>query len=297
MSGVLITGASGFLGKHVAGELLRLNIPVFALVRSGRTLEAYQNLSIIHDDGDTLKLSEEIRRCNITKVIHTATIYPADEMGENAVNILNANLLFGGRVLEASRLAGVTGLVNIGTFSQFAENGNVRPNSLYAATKQAFSELLTYYADWHNLSALTLVLYDLYGPSDTRPKLLPELISTAKTGKWMDATPGEQKMVPLHVQDAVSAVVLALNNLHLGQRAHNPNLFVCGDEVLAVRELARVVEKESGLPMNVRWGARPYRSNQLMVPFVGPRFSGWKPKINIAQGVEQLLREWDESAG
>ncbi|MBG6154065.1 nucleoside-diphosphate-sugar epimerase [Labrenzia sp. EL_159] len=297
MSGVLVTGASGFLGRHVMRELLGLNVPVFSLVRAGRPLEAFQNFPTICDNGDVIKLSEDIGRHNITNVIHVATIYPANETGGNAVNILNANLLFGGKILEASRLAGVTGFINIGTFSQFAKYGNVRPNSLYAATKQAFSELLSYYADWHNLNALTLILYDLYGPGDTRPKLLPELISAAKTGKWIDATPGEQKMVPLHVQDAVSAVVLALNNLRLDQKFRNPNLFVCGEEVLTVRELARVVERGSGQPMNVRWGARPYRSNQLMVPYVGPKFSGWNPRINIAQGVEQLLREWDESTG
>ncbi|WP_299483553.1 NAD(P)-dependent oxidoreductase [uncultured Roseibium sp.] len=297
MSAVLVTGASGFLGRHIMRELQKRDIPAFALVRAGRPPEAYANFQILRDDGDVQKLADDFKRQKISRVIHVATIYPADETAGNAMDILNANLLFGGKILEASRLAGVTGFVNMGTFSQFGENGDVKPNSLYAATKQAFSEMLSYYADWHDLNAITLVLYDLYGPGDTRPKLLPELISAARTGNSMDATPGLQKMVPLHVRDAVAAVILALENLSDGTGSSNPNQYVCGDEVITVRELARVVETVSGRAMNVNWGARPYRSNQLMVPFVGPKLSGWEPKIKIAEGVEELLREWDDTAG
>ncbi|MEQ8779627.1 MAG: NAD(P)-dependent oxidoreductase [Roseibium album] len=297
MRGVLVTGAGGFLGGHLMTRLLDQNIPAFALVRENASPETPRPYPTLHDRGDVLELAGELTRYDITDVIHLATSYAPDEAGPNALSVLNANILFGGRLLAASAAAGVTGFVNIGTFWQFAEDGSLGPNSLYAATKQAFSELVAYYANWQNLNALTLVLYDLYGPGDKRPKLLPELVSAAKTGKRIDTTAGYQKVVPTHVYDAVDAILVALEQVRGNKLPSNPDKFVHGGDALTVRELARLIESVSGKALNIDWGARPYRSNQIMDPYLGPRLSGWKPKINIAQGVEQLLREWDESTG
>jgi len=296
MGSVLVTGAGGFLGGHFMKRLLDQNIPAYALLRTNASPETLRSYPTIRDSGDVREFSGELERHGVTEIIHTATAYAPDETGPSAESVLNANILFGGRLLAASVFAGVTGFVNIGTFWQFAENGAVRPNSLYAATKQAFSELVTYYANWQDLNALTLVLYDLYGPGDRRPKLLPELVSAARTGKRIETTPGYQKIVPLHVDDAIAAIMVALENVR-GEKLHsNPARFVSGGEALTVRALAKLVEEASGKKLNVDWGARPYRSNQIMEPYLGPGLDGWEAKIKIAQGVEELLREWDDSA-
>ncbi|MEO1024897.1 MAG: NAD(P)-dependent oxidoreductase [Pseudomonadota bacterium] len=297
MASVLVTGAGGFLGGRLMSRLQDRNIPAYGLQSVGRSSETSRPYPTIRDRGDVLDLAGELQRYEVTDIIHAATAYPTDETGLNAETVLNANISFGGRLLAASRSAGVSGFVNIGTFWQFAENGSVRPNSLYAATKQAFSELVTYYANWQDLNALTLVLYDLYGPGDKRPKLLSELVSAARTGKRIETTPGHQKMVPLHVDDAIAAIMVALELVRGDRIAANPNKFVSGGQVLTVRELAQLVADISGQKLNINWGARPYRSNQLMEPYLGAGLGGWEPKIKIWQGVEELLREWDELAG
>ena len=297
MGSVLVTGAGGFLGGHLMNRLLDQKIPAYALLRADQSDGIARPYPTIRDRGDVTELSGELERHDVTDIIHTATSYAPDETGPGAETVLNANIVFGGRLLAASAAAGVSGFVNIGTFWQFAGNGAVRPNSLYAATKQAFSELVTYYATWQDLNALTLVLYDLYGPGDKRPKLLPELVSAARTGKRIETTPGYQKMVPLHVDDAVAAIMTALDRVRGGRLEANPSKFVSGGEALTVRALAQLVEDVSGQELNIDWGARAYRSNQLMEPYMGPGLDDWKPKIKIAQGVEQLLREWDDSAG
>lgn len=297
MGSILVTGAGGFLGGHLMSRLLDQKVPAYALLRADQSEDVSRPYPTIRDRGDVLELSGELNRNGITDIIHTATLYAPDETGPGAETVLNANVVFGGKLLAASIAAGVSGFVNIGTFWQFAENGAVRPNSLYAATKQAFSELVTYYATWQDLNALTLVLYDLYGPGDKRPKLLPELVSAARTGKRIETTPGYQKMVPLHVDDAVDAIMTALDVVRSERIEANPSKFVFGGEALTVRALAQLVEDVAGQKLNIDWGARAYRRNQLMEPYLGPGLGGWKPKINIVRGVEQLLREWDDSAG
>ena len=67
--------------------------------------------------------------------------------------------------------AGCYRMVNTGTSWQHYENSDHRPSNLYAATKQAFEEILNFYATAYPLRVCSLHLSDTYGPNDIRPKL------------------------------------------------------------------------------------------------------------------------------
>ena len=82
-----------------------------------------------------------------------------------------------------------------------------RPVNLYAATKQAFEDVLAYYADAQGIAAVTLELYDTYGPGDPRRKLIRILFEAARSGEPIQLSPGEQVIELLHVDDAVPRIV------------------------------------------------------------------------------------------
>ena len=76
--------------------------------------------------------------------------------------------------------------------------------SLYAATKQAFTDLLVFYAEVEGLAVHTLELMDTYGPGDPRAKLIPFLLRAGAEGTTVEMTDGTQLIDLVHVDDAVA---------------------------------------------------------------------------------------------
>ena len=98
----LITGASGFLGYHLAKTLLEKGIKVIAIKRPNSKLWRYENLS-----NHNLKfynvenLESAFKENNITCIMHTACLYGRNN--ENLSELLNANVIFGLKVLEMAK--------------------------------------------------------------------------------------------------------------------------------------------------------------------------------------------------
>jgi len=44
--------------------------------------------------------------------------------------------------------------------------------------------------------------------------------------------------------------------------------------------------------LNINWGAREHRFREVMNPYVGERLPGWKPKINLFEGIGLMLEGW-----
>src|SRR5690606_40584249 len=61
-------------------------------------------------------------------------------------------------------------LINTSSYSQHVNQEHYNPNSLYAATKQAYEDILRFYST--KLNIINLVLFDNFGPNDPRPKIM-----------------------------------------------------------------------------------------------------------------------------
>ena len=57
-----------------------------------------------------------------------------------------------------------------------------------------------------------------------------------------------------------------------------------------LRDVVKVFEACSGAPVPVEWGARPYRSREVMVPFTGEALPGWSADVRLEQGLSGMLR-------
>jgi hypothetical protein len=48
-------------------------------------------------------------------------------------------------------------------------------------------------------------------------------------------------------------------------------------------------EREAGVRLDIRWGERPYRQREVMVPWQGPTLPGWRPRIDLSTGIRRVL--------
>jgi nucleoside-diphosphate-sugar epimerase len=222
---------------------------------------------------------------------HLAAHTDRTRAAENTQKIFAGNVLFPVTVLEAALAAGCRALVNTGTHFQHRDGTSAYvPTDLYAASKQAFEDVLAAYVEYDQLRAVSLKLSDVYGPGDPRNRIVSLLIAAQASGSPIELSPGHQQIDLVHVDDVVRAFVMAGEALWRGS-VLDKSYAVQSGRLLTLRALADLVAKVGRRPIDARWGAKPYRPGTIMHPWRGPRLPGWQPSVSLEEGVRALIAE------
>jgi len=290
---VLVTGATGFLGSHLAAHLKSEGHQVGCLRRSGSTLPALlTGLPNWPADDSGNGFREAFNEFHPDVVVHLAALYVAEHRPENIGPLIRANIEYGAHLLESMREAGCTAMVHTGTSWQHYRGESYCPANLYAATKQAFSTLADYYLDSAGLRLLELHLYDCYGSNDPRKKLIGQLKDRAMNGIPLPMSNGEQRIHLLHIDDLICGITQAciqVLNFLPSQRA----LYrLPSPENISLRELvAQFNEANPKQPVQVAWGELPYRIREVFTPWEeGEILPGWAPRITLTNGLRDICR-------
>lgn len=282
----LITGATGFIGGHLAVALVAEGWEVHAAVRTDAAIDGVQTHAL---DGTQARLTEILGDVRPDIVFHLASLFLADHTPEQIEPLLASNIVFPTQLVEAMVRTGCRRLVNTGTAWQYDEEGDLAPVNLYAATKTAFEAILPYYVDAHGLSVLSLRLFDTYGPGDPRRKLIRILIEATQSGAPLDMSPGEQIVDMTHVDDVASAFVTAGQRLMEASGQINEEWFVSGERQ-TVRELVAIVGQALEHPLTVNFGGRPYRSREVMrlIDPAGRLLPNWQRRRSLAEALRDM---------
>lgn len=295
MSRALITGAAGFIGGTVARRLLADGWEVHALLGPTCRREALADIVArvaLHDhDGSMAGMQAILDAARPDVAFHLASLFLTEHRPDQVQDLVQSNLLLGTQLAEAMTAAGAHRLVNTSTSWQHFQTAGYRPVNLYAATKQAFEDILAYYHDARGLSCVTLKLFDTYGAGDPRPKLVRLLLEAARTGQPLDLSPGEQVLDLVHAEDAAAAFAVAAARLLAAAAPLREDWLVSGDR-LTVRQLAAEVEAAVGSPIRATWGGRPYRPREVMAPLPpeGRILPGWAPARPLRDGLREACR-------
>lgn len=300
----LVTGATGFIGSHVVRALLSSGAEVHLVVRPGAHLERVPDLEgrvTVHTDDGTIEGLQAIVAAAAPEVtFHLATNFVAEHQAGDVAGLVADNVGFPTRLADAvastaaPEAAGAGPVfVNVGTCWQHVDGARYRPKSLYAATKQAFEDVLVFYAERGLLRTATVNVFDSYGPLDHRAKLLGALIRSLQTGDTLQMSSGVQLIDLVHVDDIVRALFLAAASLRAGDdlTARGPGYFaVSSGAPVTLRALVEELGRVAGRPVSVEWGARPDRAGDMVEHWdAGPPVPGWSPAIPLGAGLAQLL--------
>lgn len=279
----LVTGATGFVGRHLVRRLVADGWSVDALVRGpGREVAEGARAHPVPVDVDGLiALVADLRPVTC---FHLATAFRGVHVPADIAPMVEANVGFGTMLAEAVSRAGDCRFVNTGTVWQHYDARPYSPVSLYAATKQALADVLVFYAEVEGLDVVTLELTDTYGPGDTRPKLLPVLARAAHEGTTLELTDGTQLIDLLHVSDAVSALLAAAD------AEPGATYGASSGGAITLRELVERFESVTGCSVDARWGVRPSRPREMLRPWMvsGPP-PGWAPAVSLEDGIRELV--------
>jgi nucleoside-diphosphate-sugar epimerase len=287
----LLTGATGFIGRHAVRLLPLSGWTVHALVRSPERL-AGANVQVYIDDGSLESIRHAVRASAPDVVIHMATCYIKDHRPDDIGGMFQANVLFGTWLLEAMTEAGSTRLLTIGTAWQHLDvpDDSYRPATLYAATKQAFEDIARWYTDARNVAVTALHFGDTYGSDDPRPKIFALLEKSARSGETLEMSPGGQKIDPMHVRDAVRAIHVGAHRLIDGSDSGFHCYRVTPGKPRSLREVVDVWCAATSLNPCIAWGARPYRARETMTTWQGGLcLPGWDATILLEDGLADTV--------
>lgn len=287
---VLVTGGNGYLGTELLTQLLGLGVEVFAIAncntdRLKTLLPAAAIRCIGHDFAAIDAFVQEIQP---DAIIHLAAVHAEPPTFDQMVEMLNCGVMLGVALLHgAAACPRPPVFVHAGTYWQF-EGDRYAPNTFYAAAKQALHDMLEYYRRVRSIPSTTLVLYDIYGPGDTRPKLWRKIIE-APDGASLPLSEGRQFIEVVEVGDIARAFLHAVSMLLQGELLE-PFYAIRSGQRLTLRELIEQVKVHAGLDLTFKWGEIAYWPGQIFDPWQGPILPGWSASVSPVEGISDLIR-------
>ncbi|MGZ0052655.1 NAD-dependent epimerase/dehydratase family protein [Brevibacillus gelatini] len=293
---VLLTGATGFLGSHLARALLAEGHQVTILKRStsdcSRLADIASELAACDVDAADL-LSAFSRHGPFDAVMHAATAY--GRRGESEAALVEANVLFPLRLLRACCEYGTGLFVNTDTFSRASLAFGATHLAGYHLTKKQFAEWGAHAAVQYGLAFANMRLEHVYGPDDQPDKFIPYVIRQClQDGARLALTSGEQKRDFVYVTDVVEAYLLLLRQKDSLPKGAYLEYQVGTGRATAVRELVEKIHSLTCSTAQLQFGALPQRPGELMCSQADTRKLrelGWKERVSLEQGLTMLLQK------
>jgi nucleoside-diphosphate-sugar epimerase len=258
---VLLTGATGFVGRQVLWALLDRGCQVRAVVRSGKrerlpgesdALEIVETEDLFNEPPEAMAALVD----GIDTVVHVAWY---TEPGAYLLSPLNLDCLRG--TLELARAFTGTGgrrFVGVGTCFEYDLSVGylevttpLLPTTPYAACKAAAYFSLSTYFETVGVEFAWCRLFYLYGEGEDERRLVPYLRARLSAGEPAELSSGTQVRDFLDVRAAGDMVAGVATGTEVG--AFN----ICSGVPVTVRALAERIADEYGGRHLLAWGARP----------------------------------------
>jgi nucleoside-diphosphate-sugar epimerase len=295
---VLLTGAGGFIGAHVARALLARGAEVHAVVRDRSRAPRLASIAerLTTHEADIIDATATARVVEASKpdvAIHAAWYAVPGKYLDAPENLAHvaASLDLATRLVDA----GCKRFVGVGTCFEYdtsvgtplRESSPTLPRFLYATCKLALHDVLRAYAPIAKTSFAWCRLFYQYGPMEARERLVPHVIDRLLGGGIAETSGGAQVRDFLHVADVAGAIsAVALSDV---EGAVN----IGSGVPVTVREIVATVARLCDATDRVRFGAMPYRPNDPMFVCADVeklRGTGFTPKFDLESGLEDTVR-------
>jgi UDP-glucose 4-epimerase len=255
VGGVLITGATGFLGRHVIAFGARAGLKMHVLRR---------------DITDRVYVQQTVSALEPDSIIHLAAAGVA--YGEtDTVALIRTNAIGLANLLTAATaLKSPPAVVCAGSGFEYAPLDRARreddlclPNSAYGASKVAATAVASSFAS--RLPVTVLRLFSLYGQGEQAGRLVPNVIARTRAGEPVDLTQGEQLRDYSDVGDVAEAFWRALDVPPQDGKLRLMN--VATGRSTTLRDFCEMLAEimcEAGFAPVLRFGARPYRPDEIL---------------------------------
>ncbi|OGV70626.1 MAG: hypothetical protein A2283_09755 [Lentisphaerae bacterium RIFOXYA12_FULL_48_11] len=303
---VLITGAGGFVGKHLISELLKYGHEIIAFDATFSSAIKGVSRQVTGDLLDANRMDDLVSSTKPDSCVHLAAMSFAPAAKDKAPKMFSINVVGTLRLLETFRKhASEARILNVSTAHVYGgiktplpikEDMPLVPVSLYAISKAAADEATLEYARMHKMHAMTARPNNHIGPGQS-PQFV--IASFAQQLKKMSASGGKGTIRAgnmesirdfTDVRDVVTAYRLLIENGKSGT-AYN----ISSNRMLSIRnafeELCQIA-KVQPVVVTDKELFRPTDSSPVLDITRIHGDTGWTPNIPLSQTFEDILAEF-----
>lgn len=281
MKTALITGSSGFIGRHLAASLRQHKVKVIEFSRA-------KNKKATRED-DFLDIPP------VDAVFHLAAVSGYKDCNANTASAYQVNVGATVNVLEYCRrvkakLIFPSTYVYDSPYEDYkTEADPAKPMTHYSMTKWLGEELCRIYSRIFGVNTLIVRTANVYGPGQSAIYLVPIIAAHLKTGRPLELTRPDIERSFIYIDDLVEAYI----QLALAPTASGEIFNVSFHRTTPIAGLIQTAEKVSGQKINVVYSGigRPneINLNRMNIDKI-KKIINWQPKIDLETGLKKLQR-------
>jgi len=280
MTSVLITGASGFIGRSLIYELEKQDLSIIAPKSAHGRVEDEQFWSALP---------------RADQVIHLAAKSVIPDSWKNPLSQLQVNVIGTAHAAQYcqrnnSRLIVLSSFIyDTKTDAPFVETDSLAPHNPYGLSKLLAEQLAMSFSDFWSIPLVTLRVANVFGPGQSSEFLIPSIINQVCNNKSIEIRDGTPRRDFLFIKDLVEVLVRLIN-----QKTINGVFNVGSGTSHSVQRVVDIAQELAGttLPVVCR---NEVRENEILDSQVDiSKLSNallWQPQWSLKTGLQILLDE------
>lgn len=296
MRAILVTGASGFIGRAVGSALGRAGRRVVGVDLAPAPEPVFP--VTLADLCDRAAVEWLVREREVASIVHCGGISGPMLARDKPELVCRANILGTVNVLECARRLGVSRVVFLSSCGIYGDTGPspvgeqapFAATDVYGASKASGDMLVRAYAEQHGIDALCLRIAWVYGPGRKTDCVIRTMLIDALASRPTRLAFGagfHRQFV--FIDDVVEAILAALDAETVPQRAYN----ITGGTRISFDELTEIVrEAVPSADIELGSGPDPLDYDQELFDISAARRDlRWWPRYDLRHGIE-LYAAW-----
>ena len=282
---VLVTGATGFIGRRLAARLCALGCDVHGVSRrewaDGEGPALHWHRADLTDPAAVDALVGGVRP---DLVVHLASSVTGSRARDQVRPTLHANLASAVYLLDAIQSAGVRRLILAGSLEE-ADVAEMVPASPYAAAKAAASSYARMFHALYGTPVVMARLFMVYGPGQLDlAKLVPYVTLALLRDEAPRLGSGNREVDWVYVDDVVEGLVRLLARPGIDGRRVDLGTGILTPVREVVGRLARVIGSQA-VPQLGALPERPFEQVRVAEVMTTRHLLDWAPTTGLAEGL------------